>query len=210
MVSLYGSHRSMYVMNESAKQSFVRPHKITSVMHSVMRKDFICLVFIGFFSILPQVNAPDAGWIPRRTDSDKFQTFGLYPTKASGWGRFYADRALCLGLLRKGDIMRKLAFFSLLAILLCSCVNKGVVADPASTSDEAKPVEAQESPKADESKPSDVAKDGDEVKPSDNKPEDEAPKANDVKPDEAPKANDVKPDEAPKASDTKLVEAPAK
>ena len=114
-------------------------------------------------------------------------------------GVFYSDRALCFGLLRKGDIMRKLAFFSLLAILLCSCVNKGVVADPASTSDEAKPVEAQESPKADESKPSDVAKDGDEVKPSDNKPEDEAPKA-----------NDVKPDEAPKASDTKLAEAPAK
>ena len=116
-----------------------------------------------------------------------------------GVGVFYSDRALCFGLLRKGDIMRKLAFFSLLAILLCSCVNKGVVADPASTSDEAKPVEAQESPKADESKPSDVAKDGDEVKPSDNKPSDEAPKA-----------NDVKPDEAPKASDTKLAEAPAK
>ena len=112
-------------------------------------------------------------------------------------GVFYSDRALCFGLLRKGDIMRKLAFFSLLAILLCSCVNKGVVADPASTSDEAKPVEAQESPKADESKPSDVAKDGDEVKPSDNKPEVEAPKANDVKQDEAPKASDTKPAEAP-------------
>ena len=133
-------------------------------------------------------------------------------------GVFYSDRALCFGLLRKGDIMRKLAFFSLLAILLCSCVNKGVVADPASTSDEAKPVEAQESPKADESKPSDVAKDGDEVKPSDNKPEAEAKaddvkqaeaKADDVKQAEA-KADDVKPDEAPKASDTKLAEAPAK
>ena len=152
---------------------------------------------------------PAVGWIPCRTDQDKFQTFGLYPTKASGWGRFYSDRALCFGLLRKGDIMRKLAFFSLLAILLCSCVNKDVVADPASTSDEAKSAEAQESPKADESKPSDVAKDGDEVKPSDNKPEVEAPKANDVKPDEA-KADDVKPDEAPKASDTKPAEAPAK
>ena len=146
---------------------------------------------------------------PHRTDPDKFQTFGLYPTKASGWGRFYSDRALCFGLLRKGDIMRKLAFFSLLAILLCSCVNKGVVADPASTSDEAKPVEAQESPKADESKPSDVAKDGDEVKPSDNKPEDEAPKASDAKPDEAPKASDAKPDEAPKANDVKPDEAKA-
>ena len=161
------------------------------------------------FSILPQVNAPAVGWIPRRTDPDKFQTFGLYPTKASGWGRFYSDRALCFGLLRKGDIMRKLAFFSLLAVLLCSCVNKGVVADPASTSDEAKPAEAQESPKADESKPSGVAKDGDEVKPSDNKSEDEAPKASDVKPDEAPKASDVKPDEAPKASDVKPDEAKA-
>ena len=172
------------------------------------------------FSILPQVNAPAVGWIPRRTDPDKFQTFGLYPTKASGWGRFYSDRALCFGLLRKGDIMRKLAFFSLLAVLLCSCVNKGVVADPASTSDEAKPAEAQESPKADESKPSGVAKDGDEVKPSDNKSEDEAPKASDVKPDEAkaddaksdeaPKSDDTKPAEAPKSNDTKPAEAPAK
>ena len=169
------------------------------------------------FSILPQVNAPAVGWIPRRTDPDKFQTFGLYPTKASGWGRFYSDRALCFGLLRKGDIMRKLAFFSLLAVLLCSCVNKGVVADPASTSDEAKPAEAQESPKADKSTPSDGAKDGDEVKPSDNKSEAEAPKASDAKPDEAkaddakqaeaPKASDVKPDEA-KADDAKQAEAP--
>lgn len=82
--------------------------------------------------------------------------------------------------------MRKLAFFSLLAVLLCSCVNKGVVADPASTSDEVKSAEAQEVPKADKSTPSDVAKDGDEVKPSDNKPEAETPKANDAKPAEAP------------------------
>ena len=82
--------------------------------------------------------------------------------------------------------MRKLAFFSLLAILLCSCVNKDVVVDPVSTSDDAKPAEAQESPKADESKPSDEAKADDEVKPSDNKPEAEAPKANDSKPAEAP------------------------
>ena len=148
------------------------------------------------------------GWIPRRTDTDKFQTFGLYPTKSSGWGRFYSDRALCFGLLLKGDTMRKLALFSLLAVLMCSCVNKGVVADPASTSDEAKPVEAQESPKADESKPSDVAKDGDEVKPSDNKPSDEAPKADDTKPAEAPKADDVKPVEAPKENDVKPTEAP--
>ena len=165
-------------------------------MHSVMRKEFICLVFIGFFSILPQVDAPAVGWIPRRTDPDKFQIFGLYPTKASGWGRFYSDRALCFGLLLKGDTMRKLAFFSLLAVLLCSCVNKGVVADPDSTSDEVKSAEAQESPKADESTPSDEAKADDEVKPSDNKPADEAPKANDAKQAEAPKASDAKQDEA--------------
>lgn len=107
--------------------------------------------------------------------------------------------------------MRKLALFSLLAVLLCSCVNKGVVADPASTSDEVKCEEVQKDPKADESKPSDVAKDGDEVKPSDNKPSDEAPKASDAKPEaEAPKANDSKPDEAPKSNDTKPAEAPAK
>ena len=130
-----------------------------------------------------------------------------HPTKASGW-IFYSDRALCFGLLLEGDDMRKLAFFSLLAILLCSCVNKSIVADPASTSDEANPSEAQESLKADESKPSDVAKDGDEVKPSDNKSA-EAPKANDVKPAEA-KADDAKSAEAPKANDVKPAEAPAK
>lgn len=82
--------------------------------------------------------------------------------------------------------MRKLALFSLLAVLTCSCGNHGVVSDPASTSDEAKPGEAQKDPKADESKPSDVEKDGDKVKPSENKPAAEAPKANDSKPAEAP------------------------
>ena len=135
----------------------------------------------------------NVGWIPRRIDPANFGSLFYIQSRHLGWGIFYSDRALCFGLLLKGGIMRKLAFFSLLAVLLCSCGNKGVVSDPASMSDEAKPEEAQKDPKADESKP------GDKVNPSDNKPAEEAPKASDAKPAEDPKSSDVKPAEAPKA-----------
>ena len=139
----------------------------------------------------------NVGWIPRRIDPANFGSLFYIQSRHLGWGIFYSDRALCFGLLLKGGIMRKLAFFSLLAVLLCSCGNKVVVSDPASTSDEAKPEEAQKDPKADESKS------GDKVKPSD-----ESPKVDDAKPEEAPKASDAKPAEAPKASGAKPDEAP--
>ena len=88
--------------------------------------------------------------------------------------------------------MRKLALLSLLAVLLCSCGNKGVVSDPASTSDNTKHAEDQ---KADESKPSDGAKAGDKAQTSDNKPTDEVKSDGAAKPSEDPKSVKSKPAE---------------